>query len=304
MPVALLAKIPIPAVEGRIDHLAVDFYNGRLFVAALGNNSVEVIDVRTNSLLASIHEVTEPQGVVYVKSSNRIFVTSAADGTVKMFDGSTLKQLGSLHLGKDADNIRFDSAHDRIYVGYGDGALAVLDSTGKRLADITLKAHPESFQLTEAQPRAFINLPDTHSIAVVDTNTFKVIAEWPVKEGFDNFPMAIDETNRRVFIACRRPARLLILDMDSGLILARLATIGDADDLFYDPIHGRIYVIGGLGKFAIYAQETADRYVYIDSVATVAGARTGLFVAEWNRLFVAVREFAGHAAEIRIYQPQ
>ena len=303
-PVELLGRVPLPAVHGRIDHLAADFYNGRLFVAALGNYSVEVINVRTNSLLGSIHDIAQPQGVAYVKSSDRIFVTSGGDGTVRMFDGSTLKPIGSLHLGKDADNIRVDPLHNRVYVGYGDGALAVLDSTGKHLADIALSAHPESFQLAEKQPRVFVNLPDSHSVAVVDSESFKVIAEWPVKDGLENFPMALDEANRRIFIACRRPARLLVLDMDSGLVVARLPTVSDADDLFYDPIHARVYVIGGQGLMAVYAQESADRYIDIDSVATVAGARTGLFVPEWNRLFVAVRDFAGHAAEIRIYQPQ
>ncbi len=299
-----MGKIPLPAVHGRINHLTADVYHARLFVAASGNDSVEALDVRTNSLLDSIHGVVEPHGVAYLKSSNRIFATNGGDGTLRMFDGATLKPNGSLHIGKDADNIGVDSIQNRVYVGYGDGALAVLDSNGKRLADIALIAHPESFQVAEKQPRLFVNLPDSHSVAVVDSNSFKVLAEWPVKEGQDNFPIALDETNRRVFVACRRPARLLILDMDSGLVLANLATVGDADDLFYDPIHTRLYVIGGQGQIAIYAQETADRYVGIDSVATVAGARTGLFVPEWNRLFVAVREFGGHAAEIRIYQPQ
>jgi YVTN family beta-propeller protein len=303
-PLALTGKIPLPAVHGRIDHLAADVYHSRLFVAALGNDSVEVVDVRTNSLLASIQGVAEPQGVAYVKSSNRIFVANGGDGTVRMLDGLTLKPLGSVHLGVDADNIRVDAAHDRVYVGYGAGALAVLDSTGKRLAVIPLTAHPESFQLAEKQPRLFINVPDSHSIAVADSNSFKVIAEWPVTDGQENFPMALDEANRRIFVACRRPSRLLVLDMDSGLVLARLPTTGDADDLFYDPIHARLYVIGGQGQIAIYRQESPDTYVQIDSVATVAGARTGLFVPEWNRLFVAVREFAGHPAEIRIYQPQ
>src|SRR5271155_4344682 len=167
-PLVLIGKIALPAVHGRIDHLAADIYNGRLFVAALGNNSVEVIDVRTDSLLTSIQGVVEPQGVAYLKSSNRIFVASGGDGTVRMFDGSTLKPIGSLHLGRDADNIRTDVARDRVYVGYGEGALAVLDSTGKRLADIPLQAHPESFQLAEKQPRLFVNLPDSHSMAVVD----------------------------------------------------------------------------------------------------------------------------------------
>lgn len=305
-PLTLTKKIPLPSVHGRIGHLAADYYQGRLFVAAADNNSVEVIDVNANSLLASIPQVVDPHSIGYVKASNRVFVTNGGDGSLRMFDGSTFKPLGSLHLGADPGTIRIEANanHDRVYVGYGSGAIAVLDSQGKRLADIALKSHPESFQLAETQPRLFVNLPDAHAVAVVDTTNFKTLAEWPVTDGQENFPLAIDEEKRRVFVACRRPARLLVFDMDSGLLLARLRTVGDADDLFYDPIHARLYVTGGSAQLAVYAQKSADQYVELDPVGTAAGARTGLFVPEWNRFFVAVPDFGARAAEIRIYQPQ
>jgi DNA-binding beta-propeller fold protein YncE len=299
-----MAKIALPGVHGRIDHLAVDYYHPRLFIAAAGNDTVEVIDLRTNSLLTSIRGLTEPTSIAYAKSSNRLFVTNAGDGSVRVFDGTTLKPLSSLHLGTNPGTLRFDSSHDRVYIGYGDGAIAVLDSTGKRLADIPLKSHPESFQFAENQPRLFVNLPDSHTVAVIDTTALKVIAEWPITEGQENFPLAIDEEKRRVFVACRRPSRLIVLDMDTGHTMARLPTVGDANDLFYDAIHSHIYVVGGRGQFAIYRQRTADQYEQLDSVATAAGTRTGLFVPEWNRFFVAVRDFGPHMAEIRIYQPR
>jgi len=297
--------VPLPGVKGRIDHLAADVYHGRLFVAALGNNSVEVVDVRKNAVLASLAGFAEPQGVAYLESVNRLFVANGADGTLRVYDGSTLKPLSSVRLGSDADNVRLDARRNRIYVGYGDGGLAVLDAAGgKRLADIPLKAHPESFQLAGKSARLFVNLPGAHSIAVVDCDKYKVVAEWPVKDGLENFPMALDEESQRIFVVCRRPARLLVLDMDSGLVLARLPTAGDADDIFYDPIHERLYVTGGEGRIAVYAQRSADGYVPMGEIITVAGARTSLFVPEWNRLFVAVREFGGHPAEIRIYEPK
>ncbi len=303
-PLAAIAKVGLPGVHGALNHLAADYYQGRLFLAAAGNDSVEVIDVRTNSLLASIHEVSDPQSVAYLKASNQLFVTNAGDGSVRIFDGSTLKPAGSVHLGQNPGAIRVDTFHDRIYVGYGDGAIAVLDSTGKHLSDIPLKSHPESFQIAENQPRLFVNMPDSHAVAVVDLSNSQVIAEWPVKEGQENFSMAIDEESRRIFVATRRPSRLLVLDMDSGRVVAHLPTVGDADDLFFDPIHQRIYVSGGRGQIASYWQQSSNQYVQLDSIATVAGARTALFVPQWNRLFVAVRDFASHTAEIRIYQPQ
>jgi hypothetical protein len=303
-PLELVGKVLLPGVHGRIDHLAADVYHSRLFVAAAGDGSVQVLDIRHNTVLDSLQGLIEPHSVAYVKSSNRLFVSSAGDGTLRAYDGGTLKLVNSLRLGPDAGDIRVDALHGRVYVGYGTGALAVLDSAGKRIADILLPAHPESFQYAEKQPKIFVNLPDTRSIAVVDCDSGKTIADWPVKEGLDNFAMALDEEHKRLFVTFRRPARLLVLDMDSGLVLSRLPAAGGADDLFYDPIHARLYITSGEGRITVYAQETADRYTAAGDIATVAGARTGLFVPEWNRLFLAVREFGRHPAEIRIYQPR
>ena len=217
---ALLEKVRLPQVHGRIAHLGADFYHGRVFIAAEGDGIIAVLNTRTNAVMNRIGGLMEPHSVAYVKSSNRLFVTSGGDGSLHVFGGTTLKPITTLQLGRDADGIRVDTVQHRVYVGYGDGALAVLDTTGKRLADIELKAHPESFQIAEHQARLFVNVPDAHSIAVVDTTSLKVVAEWPVNTCSGNFPMALDEANHRLFVACLRPARLLVLDMDSGSTLA------------------------------------------------------------------------------------
>ncbi len=303
-PLELLGKILLPGVHGRLGHLAADIYRGRIFVAASEDGSVQVLDIRHNSVLDPLSGIVEPHSVAFVKSSDRVFVSSAGDGALRMYEGETLKFISSLRLGLDAGAIRVDAARSRIYVGYGAGALAVLDSVGNRLSDILLNAHPESFQCAETQPRIFVNLPDARSIAVVDCDSGKLLADWPMKEGMDNFPMALDESHRRLFVASRRPARLLVLNVDSGVVSAHLPAAGGADDLFYDAIHARLYALSGQGHISAYTQETADRYSVAGEIPTVAGARTGLFVPEWNRLFLAVREFSSHPAEVRIYQPR
>jgi len=301
---SIVSTVLLPGVHGRIGHLAADTHHGRLFVAVSGNDSVEVIDVRTNSAFASIHDVKEPHSVAYVESSNRIFVTNGADGSLRIFDGSSLKPAANVHLGSDPGVIRVDEAGQKIYVGYGDGAIGVFDPTGKKLGDIALPSHPESFQLSESQPWLYVSLSSSRSIAVVDVAKLKIIAQWPIPEAGENFALALDSERRRVFVVCRQPSRLVVLNMDSGKVVARLSAAGDADDVFFDAIHARLYVIGGQGKISIYSQRTADLYSELDSVATVAGSRTGLFVPEWNRFVVAVRDFGAHSAEIRIYQPQ
>jgi DNA-binding beta-propeller fold protein YncE len=302
-PLELAGKIALPALLGRIGHLAADFYHGYLFVAASGDGSVQVIDVRRNLVVATMRGLAEPSDLVYVAPSNRIFVTSSGDGTLRSYDGDSLKFIGSLHIGPDIGHIAFDGAHGRLYVGYRD-ALAVLDSVGQKLFDIPLPAHPDFFQVAEETPRIFINLPSSHSVAEVDSAEGRVMANWPIKLGSENFPLALDEAANRLFVVCRRPSRLLVLDVNSGSILAQMPAIIGTEELFYDPIHERLYGISDEGQVAIYGRKVGGEYAEIAEMATSAGARTGLFVPEWNRLFVAVPAFTGHPAEIRIYQPR
>src|SRR6516225_1668166 len=188
--------IPLANVEGRIDHMGVDVQTQRLFVAALGNNTVEVLDLRAGKRITSITGLREPQGVFFVPKENKLFVANGDDGTCRVFDGSSYKLLQTVHFPSDADNVRYDAAPNQIYVGYGEGALGVLDAaTSKKLADIALRAHPESFRLEESGLRVFVNLPNAnHTIAVVDRSKRSVVAAWQL-EAQANFPMALDEAD-------------------------------------------------------------------------------------------------------------
>ena len=166
-PLKLEQTIPLPGVEGRIDHLSVDLNNQRLFVAALGNNTVEVVGIKGAKRLHSISGLHEPQGVLYPPGENKLFVANAKDGTCRIYDASSFKLLKTIEYGNDADNIRFDAPAKQVYVGYGSGALGILDLSGNKIGDIKLDAHPESFQLEKKGARIFVNLSDSRKIAVV-----------------------------------------------------------------------------------------------------------------------------------------
>jgi DNA-binding beta-propeller fold protein YncE len=204
--------IPMPSVNGRIDHLSVDLTGKRLFVAALGNNTLEVLDVAAMRVLRSISGLHEPQGIRFLPDRNRIAVANGGDGATIFYEGSTLAALHTTKLSGDADNVRYDQKARRVYVGYAGGALAVLDPDGKPLGDIKLAGHPESFQLETGGPRIFVNVPDANQIAVVDREKQAVTAKWPVTSAGANYPMALDEANHRLFVGCRRPAKLLVYD--------------------------------------------------------------------------------------------
>lgn len=297
--------IPLPGVEGRIDHMAVDVAGRRLFVSALGNNTLEVLDLGQGRRVKSISGLREPQGVYFVPKQNKIFVANGDDGTCKVFDGTSFKLVTTVHFPSDADNVRYDAARNQIYVGYGDGGLGVLDAaTGAKIADIPLKAHPESFRLEESGPRIFVNLPDAnHTIAVVDRAKRSVIDTWTLHSSA-NFPMALDEAEQRIFVVTRRPAQLVVLDSHSGKQIVSYDSVGDADDVFYDAAHRRVYISGGEGFISVFSQRSPDEYDSAGRIPTAAGARTSLFVPELNRLYLAVPHRGKQGAGIRVFQPR
>src|SRR5258705_9783205 len=302
-PLKLEAKIPMADVQGRIDLLSIDVKGQRLFVAALGNNSLEVVDLKENKLIHTINRLAEPQGIVYIPSSNRVFVANGKDGSVRAFDTATWKMLKSIPYGEDADNLRLDPGSGHIWVGYGGGALGEFDQEGTKLGEIKLDAHPESFHLEKNGSRIFVNLPRSRKIAVVDRKTRSVAESWGTGGPLANYPMALDQQNHRVFVVTRFPARLIVLDAVKGTRVAAVAAIGDCDDVFYDEQRHQIYGIGGEGGISVFQQRDSDHYDEIGRIKTVSGARTGFFSVELDKLYVAVRKHGSQAAEIRVYRP-
>jgi DNA-binding beta-propeller fold protein YncE len=301
----LVQTIPLPNVEGRIDHLAVDLKGQRLFIAALGNNTVEVLDLRAGKRTQSISGLHEPQGVSFIPEFNKLFVANGKSGACDVFDGSSLKRIKSIKFSDDADNIRYDAANRRVYVGYGSGALAIMDvATGERIGESKLKGHPESFQLEKSGPRIFVNIPTAQQIAVVDREKRAVIAGWPTGDATANYPMALDETHHRLFVGFRKPAKLFVFDTESGKVVANMDSAGDADDIFYDSSRRRVYISGGEGFLSIFQQDDADHYKPMTKIPTAMGARTALFVPELSRFYLAVPHRGTQRAEVRVYEAQ
>ncbi len=300
-PFALRRTIPLPDVQGCIDHFALDAAGERLFVAALGNHTVEVIDLRAGKVTRSLAGFQEPQGVAYVAEVKRLYVADGGDGEVHVFGGESLEPVTKIAFGDDADNLRYDAAAKRLYVGYGSGGLGVIaPATNQKTGDIALTGHPESFQLEAGGSRIFVNLPGSHAIVVADRARATVTGTWKLGFVAANFPMALDEARQRLFVGCRMPARLLVFDTESGRQVAKFDLHGDCDDLFYDGLRSRLYVSCGEGFIDGFSQKDADHYIADESVKTVKGARTCFFDGE--RLFLAVPRDGGRPAEIREYR--
>jgi len=322
-PLLLETHISLPNVKGRIDHLSVDVKGQRLFVAAVDNHTLEVVDLKSAQRVRTIADLAEPQGVFYDASTNRLFVACGLDGVTKIYDGTTFQSLASVKFPDDADNIRYDTRSKGVIVGYagakalrkketGTGGLGFIDSTaGKQNRDIVIDAHPESFRLEEKGTRLFVNVPDKKEIEVVDVEKGTILARWPVSAK-NNFPMSLDEAHHRLFVGAWTPPRLIVFDTETGKEVASLELGekgivnkdigGVTDDLFYDSARSRVYVLNALGSIDVFQQKDPDHYDLITSISMPPHTQTGLFVPEWGKLFAAVQKQGEQSAEIRVYR--
>jgi DNA-binding beta-propeller fold protein YncE len=307
VPLRLIQRIPLPGVEGRMDHMSVDAKGQRLFASGLANGTVEVIDLAAGKQVRSIAGVKEPEGLLFAPDLNTLFVADGEGNAVHAFDGTSFKPLRVTSGLPHSDNLRYDAVAQRLYVGFGDGADAgigiVEAADGALVGVINLDSHPEAFSFEKkAGKRIFVNVPIAGAIAVIDSGKRRVVTKWPIQEVKNFYPMAFDEANQRLFIGSRRPAKLVVLDTKSGLIVTTMDGASDTDDLFYDPTHKRVYMSGGDGTVRVFAQRDPDHYDALAKIPTGPGARISLLVPELNRYYVAVPRRGSHSAEIMVFE--
>jgi len=307
-PLLLIQEIPLPNVAGRIDHFTFDAKRKRVIGAALGNNTVEVVDTFAGRDIHSITGAADPQGVAFAGDLNKLFVANGTDGKLRVYDGDSFSLLDTVDIGEDADNVRYFPAEKKVYVAYGgdeEGGIAVIDATsGKRLDDVAkLDAHPESFQIAASKPVIYANIATKAKVVVIDRNTHKV-TDWPLKTGKANYPMALDEADHRLFVVTRKPAQLVVLDSESGAMVASLPCVNDSDDLYYDTGRKRIYAPGGEGFITVVQQVDADHYQSLARIPTTIGARTGLWYEKRDRFNLAVPASSKQGAALWVYAPE
>jgi len=309
-PLVFTEAIPLDNAKGRFDHFAMG--GGRLFVAALGSNEVEVINVGGRVLDHAISGVPDPQGVAFSSETNKLFVASGR-GKVYVYDGKSYEQIAAVDFPGGADNLRYEAATKRVYVGCGDdektGAIAMIDATTnqKLTEEYKLGGEPESFQLERSGPNIYVNVPDLKQIVVINRAT-KQITHWPLNGVESNFPMALDETSHRLFVGMHVPPRLAVFDTNSGRMVASIPSPQDSDDLYFDADRKRVYVPGGEGYIQVYRMVDPDHYQLLDKIPTAIGAKTAGYYGKqgkgFDRFYLAVPARGGQSAEVRIYTVQ
>ena len=308
LPLQLEEQIPVPNVAGRIDHFSADTKRKRLFVSALGNNSLEVIDVFAGRVVHSIKGLAQPQGPLYVPAVDKLYVANAEDGKVRVYDGATYTLRKTIDFGKDPDNMRYDEASKRVYVGFGedDGGIGMIDpKTDERVGDVyKTEGHPESFQVEAKGEHIFANVPDAGNVVESIDKKTGAVTKWPLKDLRGNYAMALNEEDHRLFTITRKTPMMVVLDTQTGREVARIRAAGECDDVFFDPSRKRIYVIGGEGIISVFQQNDADHYELVANVPSAVGIRTGYYFAKRDRFYVAVPAKGNEPAQVWTFEAE
>ncbi|HWX19249.1 MAG TPA: hypothetical protein VN578_04990, partial [Candidatus Binatia bacterium] len=286
------------------NHMSVDSQHQRLFVTATTKKTLEIIDLKPAKPWRSLTG-DGPAAALFAPEFNQLYVTRGHN--VCIYDGTTFDLLTTVDLQSSLDELQYDPHAKRLYVGCmtsNKTAIALIGiPDGKRKAEIKLPAKPQAFVVEQKGNRIFANLPSLKQIAVLDRDKQTLLAPWPLKDVSGNYPLALDEANHRLFVGCRRPAQLVVLDTTTGRQVATVPIAPDTDDLSYDPARKRIYVACGDGSLDVIEQRSADSYVSLQRIQTRDGARNSCFSSDSREFYLAVPALDRQTAEIRVYQP-
>ena len=310
-PLKLVATIPLPGLkDGDFDHFAPDIEGGRLFLTDEENDKVDVLDTATNKRIHTIEDAKAPHAILYRKDIKKLFVVEGDASAVKIYDSETYKPLGEIKVSIDADSIAYDPATHYLYVVNGGreahtpySLISVIDTNAsKKLRDIRIDSnHVEAIVLEKSGPRMFCNITGQNAVGVLDRNNASLTATWPLPPGDkSNVAMAFDEANHRLFVSTRNPGKLIVLNSDTGRVIAELPSVGMVDDAAYDAKYKRIYLAGD-GYLDVFQQQDGDHYSLLGHVQGSFRAKTGILVPELNHYYLAVPHHEGKEAEVRVY---
>jgi DNA-binding beta-propeller fold protein YncE len=303
-------SISLPDIDGRIDHFSIDVRGRRAFLAALTKNTVEVVDLKAGRLIRTLPGFAKPQGMCFVPELNRLFVATGMDGALKTLDGTTLRTVHTAHVSLGADAIGYDPRSKYLYVGSGGadanketGDLTVFNAvTSTQIAAIVTDAHAGGSVVDKRGQHLYVLVPEKAEVVVLDRETRAQVAKWTIPGIQKNVALDLDVKNRRLFLGVRIPTSVVVLDSNSGVVVASVPTVATLDGISYDAATRRIYTTGGEGFVDVTQQIDADHYERIARIRTGPNARTSTFVPEWRRLYVAVPRDKDRDAELRVFE--
>ena len=259
--------------EGAWDYVTIDAQNHRLFVTRTTHTMA--IDGTTGKVLGEIPGQKGSHGVAIVPRLNRGFITDGGNGTIMVFDLKTYAVLGQIPAQPDADGIIYDPKSDLVAAVSGDGGVLMtfhpnIDLKNGKVNTIDLGGKPE-FLAADGTGRVYVNLENKDLVAVVDLNQGKLLARWPVAPGGHPVGMAIDATGHHLFVGCRDPQKMIVMNTENGKVEAALPIGAGVDATGFD--RGQAFASCRDGSLTVVGEKNGTWDV-VQTVKTVVGART------------------------------
>jgi DNA-binding beta-propeller fold protein YncE len=295
--VRLIKSVDLPSYSGDFDHFAADYDRNRLLLAAEDHGTVEVFDLKTSAHLQTISGFGNPHSILVRKGVATVFITDSTEKNATIRDAATYAKKQTVNLTPGSDTAKYDAASNTLYVVTGGKDVdmktanleAINPDTGAKLGSITFPDnHVEAMAFVDSDPRIFINLTQTNKLAVVDRNNMKVIATWPVPPAQQNAMVAFDPAQHRLYVVCRSPGMVVVMNSDTGAVIGTQPAPLRADEVQYDNSTHRLYVPGGEGYMGIYDTSDPNHLKIVEKVTTAPGAKTALLIPAMHRLFLAV----------------
>jgi len=295
-PLKLAQTITLPGYSGDFDHFAVDRQRGRFLLAAEDHATLEVFDLKTAKHLQTVGGFDAPHSILVRPGAQTIVVTDSGKTMTKILDANSYDHKGAIPLVEGADSAGYDAQRNIYYVVTGGKDVdmktaeieAVDPDSGKRLGSVKFNDnHVEAMALEKNGKRLFVNLTQTNKLALVDRTTMRQLAEWPVKPCEQNAMVALDEARKRLYVVCRKPGMIVVMNSDNGTVLSTSSAPLRADDVLLDTGANRLYVPGGEGHVGVYDTTDADHLKLIANVPTAPGAKTGILLPDKKQLILA-----------------
>jgi len=295
--VELIKSVDLPGYSGDFDHFAADYDRHRLLLAAEDHGTLEVFDLKTSDHLRTVSGFGNPHSILVRKGVATVFITDSTKENATIRDATTYAKKQAVNLTPGSDTAKYDAASNILYVVTGGKDVdmktanleAINPDTGAKLGSITFPDnHVEAMAFVEGDPRIFINLTQTNKLAVVDRKSMKVIATWPVPPAQQNAMVAFDPGQHRLYVVCRSPGMVVVMNSDTGAVIGTQPAPLRADEVQYDEASHRLYVPGGEGYMGIYDTSDPNHLKIVERVTTAPGAKTALLIPSMHRLFLAV----------------
>lgn len=280
----IIKQVPLPGATSW-DYVFVDTEARRVYFSHA--TQVEVLNADTFEPVGAIPDTPGVHGIAIATEFGRGFITAGKSDSVVIFDLKTLKRLAEVKVGKKPDAILYDPATKHVFAMNGDDSTAsvINAAAGKLVGTVALGGAPE-FAVSDGKGNVYINLEDKAETVHIDANSMKVLHRWPLAPGKTATALAFDAATRRLFAGCRGGQLMVVLDADTGKIVAT-APIGERVDAgAFDAANQLVFLSNGGGNISVYHEDGNDKYTLVQTIATNPGSKTMGFDSKTHHLFV------------------